>query len=572
MGLAELEEEFAQSGDDPAAYPAPAVETFTPPHLLAQLPVDVVDEPEVPMSWLTLDVVPTYQTGPFEETSPLRVQVFYLLALLKLLREKLLAFEQDQQNRDPEQALYPALAYQLEQIMQDMGGHLTRIRCRCHAEGQRALALEAEHEEQERLAEERQKVAETRILVVGDDRISTLYSKVGTLLNGRHAAISMAVAQVLIAIGLQGTGKTQGAALLRETVHLLLPGLGRMTRGGKTVSIEVDFNSGQTRRSSLSGIYPSPYPEHRERLKGIFGFDQIVAFPQIDVIVLPGTAPHYRKEFQKVYDEEHERLVLHELAMDPSEQDSLFYRLMLPMGTKGNGQTQTQARTLLDSIIGNLGVGCHPDRILQEFVRAKFPGVNEAAFRSQFQLIKNITTPGQFLIDRLNGDNPQVLLMESRYLGPRRLLSLEVAVMAALSAILRDGSNPLRWFILHELGKQALHEVVAPYLIERTAEVRHNVCSYYLETQQTGFLPKELVALCTGILQCKTTNQQDYQLLQQLFYAFQGIPFKQVAELPPGCAFLAFQHASDPMFCNQAFFAHLRPTATWAGGETMLVG
>ena len=162
--------------------------------------------------------------------------------------------------------------------------------------------------------------------------------------------------------------------------------------------------------------------------------------------------------------------------------------------------------------------------------------------------------------------------MESRYLGPRRLLSLEVAVMAALSAILRDGSNPLRWFIMHELGKQALHEVVAPYLIERAAEVRHNVCSYYLETQQTSFLPKELVALCTGILQCKTTNQQDYQLLQQLFYAFQGIPFKHVAELVPGCAFLGFQHASDAMFRNQAFWTQLRATATWAGGETVLLG
>ena len=257
------------------------------------------------------------------------------------------------------------------------------------------------------------------------------------------------------------------------------------------------------------------------------------------------------------------------MGFDPSEEDSLFYRLMLPIGTRGNGQAHTQARSLLDSIIGNMGLGCHPEKLFAEFIRAKFPGVNEPAFRAQFKLIKDITTPGQYMIDRLSGNAPLVGLMESRYLGPNRLLSLEVAIMSALSAILRDGSNPLRWFFMHELGKQALHEVVAPYLIERAAEVRHNVCSYYLETQQTSFLPKELVALCTGILQCKTTNQQDYQLLQQLFYAFQGIPFKHVAELVPGCAFLGFQHASDAMFRNQAFWTQLRATATWAGGETV---
>ncbi len=29
------------------------------------------------------------------------------------------------------------------------------------------------------------------------------------------------------------------------------------------------------------------------------------------------------------------------MGLGPSEQDSLFYRLMLPIGTRGNGQTHT---------------------------------------------------------------------------------------------------------------------------------------------------------------------------------------------------------------------------------------
>ena len=388
------------------------------------------------------------------------------------------------------------------------------------------------------------------------------------MVNCRHVGITLAVAQMLIACGLQGTGKSHAAALLRETVHLLLPGLGRMEAPGKTISFEVDFNKGHTRRCSLSGIYPNPYPAHRQKLKSIFDFDQVAAFPQIDVLVMPGQTARYRKEFQEVYGEEHERFNLMEMGFDPHEMGSQHYGLLLPIGTKGNGEVQTQGRALLDAIIGNLGLGRHPDVILAELKKAKFPGVNQAAFMAQFQLLRELTTPGQYMIDRLKGKNPLVSLMESKVLGPRRLLSVEVCIMAALSAVFRDGSDPLRLFILHELGKQALHEVVAPYLIECAAEVRHNTCSYFLETQQAGFLPKALVALCTGILQSKTTSQADYRILQDLFYAFQHVPFHEIANLLPGSAYVGFHHANDPQYRDRAFRTEYRPTATWAGGET----
>ena len=77
------------------------------------------------------------------------------------------------------------------------------------------------------------------------------------------------------------------------------------------------------------------------------------------------------------------------------------------------------------------------------------------------------------------------------------------------------------------------------------------------------------MALCTGILQCKTTSQVDYRILQELFYAFQHVPFHQIANLVAGWAYLGFHNANDPQFRDRAFLAHLRATATWAGGETL---
>ena len=80
-----------------------------------------------------------------------------------------------------------------------------------------------------------------------------------------------------------------------------------------------------------------------------------------------------------------------------------------------------------------------------------------------------------------------------------------------------------------------------------------------------------MVALATGILQFQGTNLLDYRKLQELFYAFHGVPFREIAELPRGCAYFGFKQASDPRYANKAFAARLRPSGIWTGGETRAV-
>ena len=163
------------------------------------------------------------------------------------------------------------------------------------------------------------------------------------------------------------------------------------------------------------------------------------------------------------------------------------------------------------------------------------------------------------------------VILESRDVGPNCLLPLEVAMFSAFSGVLRDGTNPLRWIIVHEMVKQGLHELVAPYLVESGTDVRHFMTSYLFETQKISFLPTALVGLATGIIHFKGIDQQDYRRLQELFCAFQHLPFKYISELPDGVAFMAFLKVSDPQLANRVIKVYFRPSATWAGGETMRV-
>ena len=67
--------------------------------------------------------------------------------------------------------------------------------------------------------------------------------------------------------------------------------------------------------------------------------------------------------------------------------------------------------------------------------------------------------------------------------------------------------------------------------------------------------PKELVALSTGVLQFASTNQEDYEKLQRIYAPYQRVPFRKIAELPRGSAYVAFQRSPDPgrLLCLRAF-------------------
>ena len=248
--------------------------------------------------------------------------------------------------------------------------------------------------------------------------------------------------------------------------------------------------------------------------------------------------PDASKRLRQAYPELCERgLSFHEITFHPQEQTSLFYRLMLSMGTEGNGKPRTQARTIVDAVIGNLGMGRTPERVLQELKQAKIIG--ETGYRLQMQFIKRITSKnGEFLIDHLIDPSPLIVILESRDFGPDCLLPLEVAMWAVLMGPLRNGTHPHRWILVPEVAKQGMNEIVAPFMIENSAEVRHGVVSWYIETQQLSFLPDALIGLATGIIHFKSVNQKDYRRVQELFCAFQKLPFRYISELPVGVGFI----------------------------------
>ena len=563
-----LQYEFLQSGEDPDAAPPPPRETRIPPHLISWLPVPTTEQVELPMSYLSLRVRSPYHDKEHPEPSPERIQVFRLLALVQAAHVSLLLFKQRNEAGD---ALGISLAYQLERTLADAGFQLNRLAGAFHKDAE-AAREEFEEEWIQQAEEEKMKEAKAQAshIVVGEDHIPGQHTTWGKTDDGRLTSVTQSTPQLIIATGNQGVGKTQGSALIREGCHLPLGGLAFMKEVKRTITYLVDMNKGYARHAPLCGLYPNPYPEQWKVLTDSYGvkFAQyLAAFPRLKVLCMPGAAPRLREQYAQFCER---GLEIKEFGFNPLEQNALFYRLMMPMGTEGNGKVRTNARTVMDAIIGNLGLGRTPERVMQEMKKAKIVG--EAGYRLQLKLIQDITTPDQFLIDHLEEPVPIIVLLESRDFGPGFMLPLEVAMWAVFCGPLRNGTHPHRWIMVPEVAKQGLHEIVAPFMIENAAEVRHGVVSWYLETQLLGFLPDALIGLATGILHFRAVNQRDYRRVQELFAAFQHLPFRHITELPVGVAFMAFLKVSDPALCNRVIKVCFRPTATWAGGETMRVG
>ena len=515
------------------------------------------------MEYLTLDVL-----DPFADPHPTdtKRRCWQVLALLACAHQRLVQF---QARFDAGDLLSVTLAHQLRQALVDSTGHLGMLACTFQGDARAAARQEAAREAQNAELVAWKQQAAARLIVLGEDRVPEQHTTIAMTPDLRPVAVTQATGQVVIAAGTQGSGKTQVGVLASEGCHLALPGLSRLVRLCRSIVFLIDYNRGHTRHQHLCGLQPNPYPQHWQYLRDHYSIGFLphqAAFPRMKVLCLPGTAARYRDRYAK----ECERgLSFHEIGFDPSEQGSFFYRLLLSAGCEPGGRYRTQWRAALDSMIGYLGEGCDPDRLLHEFRKARLPGAKVEAVRTQLRLIKDLTRPGEPLIDHLREAVPIVVLLESAHLGPQMILPLEVAMIGALSRPLPDGEDPLRWFILNELGKQGAVPVVWEFLKEAAAEVRHRPCSFFLETQLISSLPPDVVALATGLLHFKGTSLADYRKVQDLFCEFREVPFPLIAAQERGMAYGAFRRATDPSFTLKAQPMIIRPSAIWAGGETV---
>ena len=365
---------------DPATAPRPALDTFAPPHLLPYMPLDTA-EVTLPQGYLTLNVVEPYRDPDIPEACEERKKIFRFLALYQVAFAALSRFEQ------APSAVRPDLCYQFQLALRDGAAHLVRIHASCWEKAEQAQVREPEWLLEESKAKAAAAEALARIVVLGDNKFSGQYTVFGFTVDGILIAVTQSLSQFIIANGQQGVGKTQGAMIMREGSYLELPGLTVMKQPNRTIEHLVDFHRGETRLASLCGLYCNPYSAQWQILADRFGVNftrDRARFPRMNAGVMPGRLAYYKEKYAEFVER---GLNFFEIGIHPEEQSSLFYRLLLSVGTGGNGQVRTQRRAVLDSIIGNLGMGRDPDAILKEMERAKFTGFSEHAVRSEMKFI-----------------------------------------------------------------------------------------------------------------------------------------------------------------------------------------
>src|SRR5205823_1955403 len=125
----------------------------------------------------------------------------------------------------------------------------------------------------------------------------------------------------------------------------------------------------------FSGLRPNPDPRQWQYLREQYHLRVLgsnAAYHRMNVLCLPDTA----KQYEAQYADECERgMRFYEIGFHPEEQTAFFYGLMLP-GGENAGRSPTQWRTFINNVIGYLGPGGDPARVLQEIRKAKLRGLN----------------------------------------------------------------------------------------------------------------------------------------------------------------------------------------------------
>src|SRR5207253_2891293 len=87
-------------------------------------------------------------------------------------------------------------------------------------------------------------------IVAGADHVPPQHGKFARTPDGHSVSGTLSHAQFWISSGTQDSGKTHGTRVVRENVHF-------QREPGRTISFETDFNKGETRRTSLCGLWPN---------------------------------------------------------------------------------------------------------------------------------------------------------------------------------------------------------------------------------------------------------------------------------------------------------------------------
>ena len=323
-----------------------------------------------------------------------------------------------------------------------------------------------------------------------------------------------------------------------------------------------DCHKGQGRIPLLCGLYPNPYPEQWRVLRQVYGVqfaEALAAFPYVNLAILPGTAERYRQRYPELV--EAGRIGLHEIEFAPQEQTAFFYRLLLSRGDRGQRQGADAGAERAGEHHRQPGGGAGPGAGVGGVQEGEAAGGGGGAGADQVHPAAD-QQDGRHLIDLLEDPAPLAVVLESDDLGPGLILPLEVAILSALSKRLRSGGNPLRWFIFHEMVKQLLHDIVAPYLIESGARgaargvlvlVRDAADRVHAEAAgvagdgdraQPWGEPAGLSPRCRRCSRCSSR-----------------VPFRLIGGLPDRQAYMGFQRVSDPRLRGLAFPVRLRPSA-----------
>lgn len=453
----------------------------------------------------------------------------------------------------------PDLGYQLLRTLQEASSESINLKMEVFPQAQayqQTLAITAVE------AQQRRQLSEAHLTVLGEATLPPQYGLFG-LMNGAPVGVSFTTAQVMLMLGSQGFGKSHMQALLRELLHLRLPGLNRLVKELRSITLLANWELGTGNMQFLRGLDPNPSAAARARLQQEFGIEYAgnVAFLRQRLICLPGMEQHYSAGLPDLTERGLEVIpgLLHETEI--VEDMAMLMNL-------SEGSDRPAYQRFIDERIGQLGPDATPARLIREVQRSKLPLSSQGILIGRLAQLLRVTSKYERFGPLIEDNVPQFVLFESAYLPRELLLPLQIALVNAVVRLLRKMGLHL-WVFLDEMVKYGYSPSMLRFLKRLAAEVRHRSVSLCCGGQTMHDLPAELLSLVTVAVLFRLASPAELRRWAESVPGYSGMRHPEVLALAMGEALIASVRSTTGRCTQRAERVQLRDALHDPVGESL---
>ena len=259
-------------------------------------------------------------------------------------------------------------------------------------------------------------------------------------------------------------------------------------------------------------------------------------------------------------------LVIRPIELGLGDLNAVAYRAFLLHASGASDGGRAAYWGTVEALIAECGDHLRPAELAEQIRETTLRCDVKDPLIRMLKLLDKLVKPEARLNDVLLQPRPVFTLLESSVYSPELLLPTLHIVENALRRPLRDGTSPRRWMINDEHHKRAGNAIVDGGNRESAQERRHGLDSLVIDCQRPSGLDRPFLAGATIVMVFRLLSRKEIRVVKDCYAMLESVPDEVFLNLRPGQCVVA---AMESTGSDEVYLVNVRPTASYAGGETL---